>query len=392
MPGVIIGHNDRIAWGLTNLGPDVMDLYVERVNPDNPLQYEVDGEWVDMEVRTETISVAGGDDVELTVRLTRHGPIISDDYGPLEDFTDNAGIPLPDAYAIALRWTALDENPSLVDATLALDLATDFSSFRDALRLFDVPAQNMIYADVDGNIGYQAPGKIPIRENWDGGMPVPGWSDEYEWSGFIPFDELPSVYNPSEGFIVTANNPVVDDSYLYPITTDWNYGDRAFRIREMIEADSSVTLDDVAAMQFDDYNRHAERILPWLLALDLAKEDGTVVRAQEILANWDRHSMTISKRISGQREVPAGRWRWTGCSTSGISGCGTTRAPHQSKTATTCCGRHSWPVSPRLRIYSEATPTSGSGGGSMAPCSATRRSASRASGLSRGASTAGPIR
>lgn len=287
MPGVIIGHNDRVAWGLTNLGPDVMDLYVERLNPANPLQYEVDGQWVDMDVRTETIEVAGGEPVEITVRETRHGPIISDDYGILEDFTDDAGIPLPDQYALALRWTALEENPSLVDAILALDLASDFDSFRDALRLFDVPSQNMIYADIDGNIGYQAPGKIPIRENWDGRLPVPGWSGEYEWSGYIPFDELPSAYNPREGYIATANNPVVDGSYPHLITTDWNYGDRAYRIVEMLEEDSSVTLDDVAAMQFDSYNRHAERLLPSLLDIDLSGEDGTVVRSQEILAGWD---------------------------------------------------------------------------------------------------------
>jgi penicillin amidase len=287
MPGVIVGHNDRVAWGLTNLGPDVMDLYIERLNPSDPLQYEVDGEWVDMDVHTETVNVAGGDPVVVTVRGTRHGPIISDDYGILEDFTDNAGIPLPDDYAIALRWTALEENPSLVDAILAIDVASDFESFRDALRLFDVPAQNMIYADVDGNIGYQAPGKIPIRDNWDGRMPVPGWSDEYEWSGYIPFDELPSVYNPPEGYIVTANNPVVDGSYPYLITADWNYGDRAYRIREMVQADSSVTLDDVAVMQLDSYNRHAERLLPSLLDIDLTGSDGTVIRSQEILAGWD---------------------------------------------------------------------------------------------------------
>jgi penicillin amidase len=290
MPGVIIGHNDRVAWGLTNLGPDVMDLYVERINPNNPLQYEVEGRWVDMEIRTETIEVAGGDPIETTVRVTRHGPIISDDYGILEDFTDNSGIPLPDHYAVALRWTALEDNPSLIDAVLGLDIATDFDTFREALRLFDVPAQNMIYADISGNIGYQAPGRIPIRQNWDGRMPVPGWNSEYEWSGFIPFDELPHLYNPPEGYIVTANNPVVDGSYPYLITADWNYGDRAHRILEMVAADSAVTIEAVAAMQFDTYNRHAERLLPRLLAVDVSSEDAIVLRAQEILSSWDLHN------------------------------------------------------------------------------------------------------
>ncbi|MCP4968054.1 MAG: penicillin acylase family protein [bacterium] len=287
MPGVIIGHNDKIAWGFTNLGPDVMDLYIERVNPDNPFQYEVNGSWVDMEVRTETIEVAGSEPEEVTVRVTRHGPIISDDYGILEDFTDESGVPLPEEYAVALRWTALDESPAIVDAALGLNLAQNFDQFRDALRLFEVPAQNIIYADVDGNIGYQAPGKIPIRKNWDGRLPVPGWTDEYEWDGYIPFAELPSVLNPPEGYIATANNPVVDDSYPYPITRDWNYGDRAFRIVEMIEADSTIDMDDVSVMQFDNYNRHAARLVPWLLDVSLDGEDEAVVRAQELLEEWD---------------------------------------------------------------------------------------------------------
>lgn len=295
MPGVIIGHNDRIAWGFTNLGPDVMDLYVEKVNPDNPHQYLYDGRWVDMAVVTETIDVAGGDPVEVTVRRTHHGPIISDDYGALEDFTDDAGIPLPESYAISLRWTALDPGPAVMDAALRLDVAQNFEDFRDALRLFEVPSQNIIYADVDGNIGYQAPGKIPIRESWDGRLPVPGWRSEFEWAGYIPFDELPSVYNPDEAYIVTANNPVVDDSYPHLLTTDWNYGDRAQRIVEMIEGDSSIDLVDVAIMQMDDYNRHAERILPWLVTLDLAGVEDEIYRdAQRVLAEWDLRNTSDS--------------------------------------------------------------------------------------------------
>lgn len=290
MPGVIIGHNHRIAWGLTNLGPDVTDLYIERINPENPLQYEVNGRWVDMDVRTETITVSGGDAVEVTVRNTRHGPIISDDLEILEDFTDNAGIPLPEEYAIALRWTALDENSSLIDAVLAIDKATDFESFRDALRLFDVPSQNMVYADVEGNIGYQSPGLIPVRKNGDGRVPVPGWTDDFEWTEYIPFDDLPSVYNPVGGYIATANNPVVDGSYPHLLTTDWNYGDRAARIVEMIEGDSSIDIEDIAAMQFDNRNRHADRLLPWFTSVDVVGEDGTVVRAKEILTTWDRNN------------------------------------------------------------------------------------------------------
>ncbi len=139
-----------------------------------------------------------------------------------------------------------------------------------------------------GNIGYQAPGKIPIREGWDGRVPVPGWSHEYEWSGFVPFDDLPFHYNPEEGYIVTANNPVVDDSYPFLITTDWNYGDRAARIVAMIEADPSIDVADVAAMQRDTLNPHAARLVPWIVDVDLAGEDEIYRQARQILLDWNQ--------------------------------------------------------------------------------------------------------
>ncbi|MBN2116393.1 MAG: penicillin acylase family protein [Anaerolineales bacterium] len=215
-PGVIIGHNDRIAWGFTNVGPDVMDLYIERVNPENPDQYEVNGEWVDFETRTETIQVVGGDPVEITVRLTRHGPVISESYGPLKNentnddpefvpFKERAGVELPAQYVLALKWTALAPSTPF-QAIWGLDRARNWEDFRSAAQNFHVPAQNLLYADVDGNIGYQMPGDIPIRAKGDGTVPVPGWTDEYEWTGFVPFEELPYTLNPVEGYIVTANN------------------------------------------------------------------------------------------------------------------------------------------------------------------------------------------
>jgi penicillin amidase len=213
-PGVVIGHNDRIAWGLTNVGPDVMDLYIEKINPENPDQYEYQGKWVDMDVITEDIQVAGGDIVEQTVRLTRHGPIITDVYG-LGEFADESGIDIPDNFALAVRWTALE--PSCVFCAIwKFNKAQNWDEFRTAASGFAVPSQNLVYADIEGNIGYQTPGNIPIRsEGHDGMLPVPGWTGEYEWQGYIPFDELPFVYNPPEGFIVTANNAVVGPEYPY---------------------------------------------------------------------------------------------------------------------------------------------------------------------------------
>lgn len=284
-PGVIIGHNDRIAWGFTNLGPDVQDLYIERINPDNPNQYEVNGEWVDMILVNETIQVAGGDPIEITVRYTRHGPIISDTYSILEGFTDTAGVELPPRYAISLRWTAL-EVAQTFPAIWKINLAGNWDEFRQAASTFDVPSQNLLYADVDGNIGYQSPGKIPVRANGDGTLPVPGWTDEFEWQGYIPFEELPRAYNPPEGYIVTANNAVVDSDFPYMIATTWAYGYRAQRIVDMIEgAPGPIDILYIQKMQGDNRDMNAENLVPHLMALPLS--DTRLEAARNMLQDWD---------------------------------------------------------------------------------------------------------
>ena len=278
VPGVIIGHNANIAWGVSNLGPDVQDLYVEKVNPGDSNQYEVNGKWVDMAVHEETIEVAGGDPVIIDVKSTRHGPIISGVYEDLDNFP-SSGVDTPEPYAIALRWTALDTIPGIVTAFLQLNSSANWDDFREALRTFTVPAQNFIYADVEGNIGYQSPGAIPIRANGDGTVPVPGWTDEYEWTGFIPFDELPRSFNPESGYIVTANNAVVDDTYPHWITYDWNYGYRARRIVDLVGSNAPIGLDEMASIQFDSYSLNAEKIVPYLAPLDSP--------LNAVFASWD---------------------------------------------------------------------------------------------------------
>jgi penicillin amidase len=286
-PGVIVGHNDRIAWGFTNVGPDVQDLYIERINPQNPNQYEVNGEWVDMQLLQETIEVAGAEPVELTVRYTRHGPVISEVYLD-EDFAAKAGIDLPENYAIALRWTALEPN-QVFKAIFNLDRAQNWEDFRTALRDFAAPSQNMVYADVDGNIGYQTPGWIPIRANGDGLLPVPGWTDDYEWSGYIPFEELPFAFNPPQGYIATANNAVVGPDYPYLIAKYWDYGQRAQSIVDMIE--NTPGLIDVAyiqAMHGDNRNLNAETLVPVLMQIPL--DDQNLVTKRAILEDWDYQS------------------------------------------------------------------------------------------------------
>ncbi len=296
VPGVVAGHNNRIAWAFTNLGPDVQDLFIEKVNPDNPNQYEVDGKWVDFETRTETILVGGGDPVELTVRISRHGPVISGTYGSLMDevdpkdegakpFKEKAGVELPEHYAIALAWTALTPSTPF-EAIWGFNQAQNWEEFRAAARNFHVPAQNLLYADVDGNIGYQTPGDIPIRKKGDGRFPVPGWTGEYDWTGYIPFDELPYVLNPQSGYIVTANNQANPRDYPHLITTDFNHGYRASRIVDMItNAPGKIDAAYIQTMHGDSKSLNAEVMVPILLAVKLDPEL-TALRDQ-YLASWD---------------------------------------------------------------------------------------------------------
>jgi penicillin amidase len=290
VPGVVIGHNDSIAWGFTNIGPDVLDLYIEKINPDDPDQYEYQGEWMEMDTVTEIIEVAGDVSYELTVQITNHGPLITSVYG-LTDTLEGSELELPEQYALALRWTALE--PTFVFQSLFdLNLAKDWYHFRNAARDFAVPAQNWLYADIYGNIGYQMPGNIPIRTAGDfGKYPKPGWTGEYDWQGYIPFEDLPYAFNPSEGYIVTANNAVAGPEYPYFITDNWAHGWRAQRIVDMLNAETEViSLEDMQAMQGDNYNMIAEILVPILLDIDLA----------EVLENPDVFDPDEIERIQGQ--------------------------------------------------------------------------------------------
>ena len=173
----------------------------------------------------------------------------------------------------------------MVEAILGINTAANWGEFRDALSMWDVPSQNFIYADIDGNIGYQMPGRIPIRADGDGRTPVPGWNSEYEWTGYIPFDQLPNRFNPPEGYIVTANNAVVDDSYRYHLAREWSYGTRAQRIVDLIEsAPGPITVAMTEEMQADNFNLMAEEIIPYLVAVSSSNPD--VVAARDLLAGW----------------------------------------------------------------------------------------------------------
>ncbi|WP_328944217.1 penicillin acylase family protein [Streptomyces sp. NBC_00250] len=291
MPGVIIGHNDKIAWGLTNLGADVTDLYLEKIGPDG---YLVDGKVKPFTVRDEIIKVAGGEDRTITIRATDRGPLVSDRSSELEKVGQKApvGNAAPDrgaGYGVSLQWTALQPGKSM-DAIFALDRAKDFTTFRAAAENFEVPSQNLIYADTQGNIGYQSPGKIPQRSKGDGTLPAPGWDSSYRWKGYIPFDRLPYEYNPKRGYIVTANQAVID-SKAYPdlLTKDWGYGSRSQRINDLIESKikdgGKISPDDMRTMQTDNRSEIATLLNPLLLKIDIS--DPYVREAQKLLEGWD---------------------------------------------------------------------------------------------------------
>ncbi|WP_134739978.1 penicillin acylase family protein [Nocardioides sp. 503] len=288
VPGVIIGHNADIAWGFTNLGPDVTDLFVERVRGDT---WRYDGRRRPLRVRTETVEVAGGDDVELTVRETEHGPLVSDvddTLARVAGLAEKQGPgPEEDEYAVALAWTALQPGTT-ADAILGLDAATDWDSFRDAAADFAVPAQNLVYADRAGHIGYQAPGLVPIRRSGnDGTVPSAGWRPENDWTGeFVPYDGLPRVLDPEEGFVVTANQAVVgEDDYPYFLTGDWDRGYRSERIRHELLEDDELSVADMEALQLDDRHPLAPVLTPYLLEQRL--RPGYADDGQRLLRGWD---------------------------------------------------------------------------------------------------------
>jgi len=270
-PYIVIGHNSHIAWGFTNMGPDVQDLFVEKINPSNPNQYEVDGEWRDMDRITEIIEVAGSEPIVIEVRSTHHGPIVSDrsypvNLNPEEDqvsFADEARIELPDNFSVSLSWPALIPGNTFVGIR-DFNYAKNWEEFRDASRLFEVPAQNLLYADVDGNIAYQSPGKLPIRaEGLVGDLPIPGWLSENDWQGFVPFEELPYMINPSSGYIITANQSVHPEQ---PWPNYYARGYRAEAIERVINQyiSEKISVDDMEAMQINNFDYSAAYILPYV--------------------------------------------------------------------------------------------------------------------------------
>jgi penicillin amidase len=297
-PGVVIGYNDRIGWGFTNVGPDVMDLYTIKVNPENPAQYEWDGAWRDMTLHEEVIRYGdGGEPTTITVRETHLGPVINDN--ALDENGNSLGFNTEDP--MVLRWTALDPQETLT-ATFEINTAQNWEEFRAAASLFAGPSQNLVYADVDGNIGYQTPGLIPIRPQSNSGLfPIEAVDDTNVWLGYIPFDLLPRVLNPESGYIHSANEALVPPGYYdwlaeqlaeqygsdinTIISSDWDNGYRGMRIVEVLMTQSPFNVAAFQRLQGDNKFIPAELIAPYLAALTF--DDAALTDARDWLLTWD---------------------------------------------------------------------------------------------------------
>jgi penicillin amidase len=277
-PGVLVGVTPHHAWGITNVTGDVQDLYEERLNDDGTAA-EFDGSWEPLDVHREQIRVRGSDPVEVDVRQTRHGPLL--EVAPV-GIVDVDFVPVERAYA--LRWTASD---GLLEPSMLVEIANadGFESFREALRGIACPGQNVVYADVDGTIGYQLTGLYPMRRTGDGTVPVPGWTADHEWDGFVPFDRLPWSKDPERGYLATANNRTHDEEYPHLIGRDFHTPFRARRIANLIEPQRELTAEHMARFQMDTVSLPARALLPLLTALDPRDEDERW--ALDLLRSWD---------------------------------------------------------------------------------------------------------
>lgn len=288
-PGVVIGHNRAIAWGLTNGMVDDLDFYVERLNPENPEQYFYDGAWRNLETEIETIPIKGGGAETLTIRYTHRGPIVNNVHPVYEK----------DSTAISMAWTGARVSDEL-RALLEINRAGRWKDFDNALRYFAVPCQNFVYADSAGNIGYRTGGAIPIRADGKGYLPYAGWEKSGDWIGDIPFDEMPHALNPPSGFVATANNQIVNSSYKYYLSNGWEPSSRIERITELLQAQERHDPASFQRMQTDVLAPHSRRMAPVLLGYLASVELNPMEKnAVQLLRDWDgtEESMSVPATI-----------------------------------------------------------------------------------------------
>ncbi|MEZ4608232.1 MAG: penicillin acylase family protein [Deinococcales bacterium] len=284
VPAILLGRNDYIAWGFTNTGPDTQDLFVERINPQDPSHYLTPDGSEPFIIRLEEIKIKGKTPIVLNVRESRHGPIISD----VNTKANEVAVSQDDGtfeHVVAFAWTTLLEDEKTAAAILKLDQAKNWQDFTNALQDFHSPQQNIVYADIEGNIGYYAPARVPVRKSGQGYVPSPGWTGDYDWQGFIPFEALPHSFNPADGRIMTANHKVVPDDYPYFITSEWSEPYRAERINALLDKISKHSPESFARIQQDQLSLMAASFLPFLGTLDLQSAEAR--EAQVLLLNWD---------------------------------------------------------------------------------------------------------
>jgi len=272
-PGIVIGHNRRIAWGLTNASADIQDIYVEEFDPTDPLRYRTPTGWAPVTAIEEEFPVRGESQPQRqTIRITRHGPILHTS---------------PDGrWGLALRWTAYEPG-SVFTQMLDVNRARDWSEFNAAVRTWSAPPMNFLYADVDGNVGHIAAGFYPRRRRGVGLVPVPGWVDDYEWDGCAPFEHCPQTFNSAEHFLATANQRTTSASAPHPVSHEWDAGFRAARIKSRLHAQRRWSVADMAALQSDVASLPAQMIVPYVLAAISQDRHGDAVLAAELLRRWD---------------------------------------------------------------------------------------------------------
>src|SRR5579859_6672124 len=277
LPGVAAGHNEQIGWGFTIFGLDQQDLYIETLNPEDPLEYATPGGWERMKVIRESIAVRGAPAVEVDLKFTRHGPVLWEE----------------GAQALALRWVGAEPGTAGYLGSLALDRARNWREFEAAMPRWKVPSENIVYADREGNIGEHSTGLAPLRENWNGLLPVPG-KGGYEWNGFIANEKLPHSYNPSGGFVASANHKMIPEGYPYAVGFEWADPVRYLRIKEVLEdakaRDAKLTVSDMEALQTDVVSlpaRDLQRLLRAAAAREGPAADDSQRLVVQMLLRWD---------------------------------------------------------------------------------------------------------
>lgn len=294
-PFIVAGHNERIAWGMTNLLSDDLDIYAEKINPENPGQYLFNGEWKDMTDRSEIIVIKGGKKDTVVIRSTHRGPLLSDLLKPADPSlkVDWTGFEYLDCFhqvdsiALSMRWVGYDMSDE-VRSVYKLNRARGWDDFRSALNTFRLVSQNVVYADTDGNIGLNAAGGIPIRKG-DGIMIRNGVTGEYDWQGYVPFEQLPYSFNPANGYVSSANNKTVDGDYPYFISQDYFIPYRIHRIRQMLDEKTVLGLEDFKRMVNDQHSYLAALLTPYILRMKdrTAELSPAEITALEALTDWD---------------------------------------------------------------------------------------------------------